>query len=242
MPWKGRGAKGHMITTLSELFGTTLFLFCAFAGIQAAGSSSGLAFSSIAAGPGPDAGLQALVYISLSFGLSLMVNAWIFCRTSGAYFNPAVTLALLLSGDIGSVRAACLFVAQIAGSIAASELALGLFPANIDVRTVLNNKISIVRGLFIEAILSAELVFTVLVLAKEKTRAYLAPAGVGAALFVGELVGVHWTGGSLNPARSFGPCVVTNMWDRTHWVYWAGPTLGCMLAVTFHRFIKALEN
>lgn len=57
-------------------------------------------------------------------------------------------------------------------------------------------------------------------LAKEKHRAtFIAPVGIGLALFVAELAGIYYTGGSLNPARSFGPCVVTGMFDPEHWIY-----------------------
>lgn len=48
---------------------------------------------------------------------------------------------------------------------------------------------------------------------------FIAPVGIGLALFVAELVGVYYTGGSLNPARSFGPCVVTGIFDPEHWIY-----------------------
>jgi hypothetical protein len=63
----------------------------------------------------------------------------------------------------------------------------------------------------------------------------------GLSLFIAELVGVYWTGGSLNPARSIGPCIVTWTWDRTHWIYWVGPLLGSLLAISFYALIKALE-
>jgi aquaporin related protein len=111
------------------------------------------------------------------------------------------------------------------GGIAASALTLALFPTPLAVNTSLST--SIPRGLFIEAFLTAELVFTILMLAKEKHNAsYMAPVGIGLALFVGELVGVNWTGGSLNPARSFGPAVITDIWDD-HWIY-------CKFSSTFY--------
>lgn len=79
-------------------------------------------------------------------------------------------------------------------------------------------------------------------LAAEKHRGtFLAPIGIGLALFVAELGSVLFTGGSLNPARSFGPDVVLGKFAKTHWVYWIGPFLGAILAVLFYRFIKMLE-
>jgi aquaporin related protein len=47
--------------------------------------------------------------------------------------------------------------------------------------------------------------------------------------------------GSLNPARSFGPCVVTGVFPGIHWIYWLGPLLGALLAVGFYHFVKTLE-
>lgn len=77
-----------------------------------------------------------------------------------------------------------------------------------------------IQGVFIEAILTAELVFTIFMLAKEKHKAtFIAPVGIGLSLFIAEMVGVFYTGGSLNPARSLGPCIVTVTFDREHWIY-----------------------
>lgn len=79
-------------------------------------------------------------------------------------------------------------------------------------------------------------------LAAEKHKGtFLAPIGIGLALFVAELAGVMFTGGSLNPARSFGPDVILTTFDHYHWIYWVGPALGAVIAVLFYRFIKMLE-
>jgi aquaporin related protein len=54
-----------------------------------------------------------------------------------------------------------------------------------------------VQGIFIEAILTAELVLTIFMLAKRKHKAtFIAPVGIGLALFIAEMVGVFYTGGS----------------------------------------------
>jgi aquaporin related protein len=53
--------------------------------------------------------------------------------------------------------------------------------------------------------------------------------------------GVFYTGGSLNPARSFGPDVALRTFDSYHWIYWIGPILGAILAVGFYRLMKLLE-
>lgn len=90
--------------------------------------------------------------------------------------------------------------------------------------------------------LTAQLVFTIFMLATEKHSAtFVAPIGIGLSLFIAELVGVYYTGGSVNPARSFGPCVVLHSFHGYHWIYWVGPVLGATLAAAFYMFIKGLE-
>jgi aquaporin rerated protein, other eukaryote len=131
-----------------------------------------------------------------------------------------ITLALCLVGAVGWVRGALVMVSQILGGMAAAAVVDALLPGPLTVRTTLGGGTSIVRGLFIEMFLTALLVFTVLMLATEKHRGrFLAPVGVGLSLFIAQLMGVYYTGGSLNPARSFGPCVVTRDFEGYHWYY-----------------------
>lgn len=52
---------------------------------------------------------------------------------------------------------------------------------------------------------------------------------------------MYFTGGSLNPARSFGPAVVNHTFSPYHWIYWLGPILGAIVAAGFYKFIKILE-
>lgn len=53
--------------------------------------------------------------------------------------------------------------------------------------------------------------------------------------------GVYFTGGSLNPARSFGPNVVLGTFNGYHWIYWVDPFLGPLVAILFCRIVKVLE-
>jgi aquaporin rerated protein, other eukaryote len=167
---------------------------------------------------------------------------------------------MIMTKTITYTRGFLLVSAQIVGAIIASYIVQALFPSEFNVRTTLAAETSVARGLIIEAILTAELVFTVFMLAKEKHKAtYMAPIGIGLALFVAELVGVFFTGGSLNPARSLGPCVATGQFDNEHWIYCkltqisnvlisnsllitgVGPAIGAVAAFLFYKFIKILE-
>jgi len=92
------------------------------------------------------------MHISLSFGLGLLVTAWVFYRVTGALFNPAITFALWLIGGLTAFRATLLVAAQIMGGIAASALIAGLTPfGGIEaLRNTLGVGTNIAQGLFIE--------------------------------------------------------------------------------------------
>ena len=116
---------------------------------------------------------------------------------------------MCLVGAVPYLRGVLVMVSQFLGGIAASAVVSALLPGPLAVRTELGGGTSIVQGLFIEMFLTAQLVFTILMLAAEKHRStFIAPIGIGLSLFIAELMGVYYTGGSVNPARSFGPCVV----------------------------------
>jgi len=242
--------RNHFIAMAGEFVGTFLFLFFAFSATQVANAATAgeRGGGSSQASDGGDGGISqapntaSLSYIALAFGFSLAVNAWVFFRVSGGLFNPAVTLGMALIGSVGWIRASLIFISQILGSLAASGVVDGLFPGELSVSTTLGGGTTVVQGLFIEMFLTSQLVITIFLLAAEKHKGtFLAPIGIGLSLFIAELSGVFFTGGSLNPARSFGPCVVLGTFPPYHWIYWVGPILGAMLAVIFYRVIKMLE-
>jgi len=171
-----------------------------------------------------------------------MVNVWIFFRVSGGLFNPAVTLGLLLIHAIKPVRACFCFLSQMLGGMAAAGVVSAILPGPLNVATNLGNGVTPTMGVFLEMFLTSLLVFAIFMLAAEKHKAtFLAPVGIGLALFVAEMVGVFFTGGSLNPARSFGPCVVTRNFPGYHYIYWFGPLMGTLLAFGMYRIVKIVE-
>lgn len=130
---------------------------------------------------------------------------------------------------------------MLAGMCAAGVVS-AILPGPLNVSTTLGANTSIAQGVFLEMFLTSLLVFTIFMLAAEKHKAtYLAPIGIGLALFVAEMVGVFFTGGSLNPTRSFGPCVVTHNFPGYHYIYWFGPLMGTLLAFGMYRIVKLVE-
>lgn len=98
---------------------------------------------------------------------------------------------MFLVGAVPLVRACLLTVAQILGGMAAAGLVSALFPGALNVQTSLGNGTSVVQGLFIEMFLTAELVFTIFMLAAEKHKGtFIAPVGIGLSLFVAEMSGM----------------------------------------------------
>ncbi|KAF2728658.1 aquaporin-like protein [Polyplosphaeria fusca] len=238
--------RNEAVAAAAEFAGTFMFLFFAFGGTQVANTA---AVFSDAATAGQEGGsitqapnTSVLLYIALSFGFSLMVNVWVFFRVSGGLFNPAVTLGLYLIGALTPVRAALCFLSQMVAGICAAGIVSAILPGPLAVSTTLGVGTSIAQGVFLEMFLTALLVFTIFMLAAEKHKAtYLAPIGVGLSLFVAEMVGVFFTGGSLNPARSFGPCVVTHNFPGYHYIYWFGPLMGTLLAWGMYKIVRSVE-
>lgn len=161
-------------------------------------------------------------------------------------------------GSVTTFRAILLAFVQILGAIVAAALVSVLFSGGLNVSTDLSSTTTLAQGFFIEMILTAQLVFAIFMLAAEKhAGTFIAPVGIGLALFIAELTGllapqasltladklpgVFWTGGSLNPARSFGPAVVVHSFASSHWVYWLGPLCGSCLAALLYKLIKSLE-
>ncbi|KAG9126207.1 hypothetical protein FRC07_004425 [Ceratobasidium sp. 392] len=230
--------RGDLIAASLEFIGTTLWLLLAFGGIQAA------AFANRTQQTGDVDAVPTdiqLIYVSASMGLSLLVTVWLFYRISGGVFNPAISTSLLLIGAIGPVRWIMYCLAELLGGIAAAALILALVPGPLAVKTTPANGINAAQAVFIEAFLTAALVFAVLMLAAEKHRSTaFAPIGIGLMLFAGHLWGVVYTGAAMNTARAFGPAVVSGF-DGHHWVYWVGPFLGSLMATSLYSFLKHIK-
>ena len=97
---------------------------------------------------------------------------------------------MVLIGAISWVRGILLFITQILGGMIAAALVKVLFNGDLNVSTTLGGGTSIAQGVIIEMLLTAQLVFTIFMLAAEKHQGnFIAPVGIGISLFVAELVG-----------------------------------------------------
>lgn len=173
--------------------------------------------------------------ISLVFGAIVAALIYSFGHISGAHFNPAVTLAFWSSGFFPRKHIAPYILAQCLGAIVASGLlvlSLGRV-GNLGATLPLNDNWQ--QSLVLETVLTFILMLVIFGSGLDR-RAHIGFAGLAIGLTVGVEAAFMGpiTGASMNPARSFGPALIGNLWQH-HWLYWVAPILGAQLAVLVYR-------
>jgi MIP family channel proteins len=183
----------------------------------------------------------AITHLGISCVFGAVVAALIYTlgHISGAHFNPAVTLAFWSSGFFPRQKVLAYIVAQSLGAIAASgllRLSLG-FVAQLGATLPLNG--NWLQSFVLETILTSILMFVILGSGLDR-RAPIGFAGLAIGLTVGLEAAFMGpiTGASMNPVRSFGPALVSGIW-QDHWLYWAAPILGAQLAVFVYRYLSS---
>jgi MIP family channel proteins len=200
----------------SELIGTFVLVFVGVAAVSA---------SKAAHPPGGD-----LLAISLAFGLAVAAIVAATGHVSGAHINPAVTAALLASGKIGIVDAVGYILSQLIGATLAAFACEGLIGGNAAAGAATGiSSVSAGQALGLEAIVTFILVLVIFGTAVDMRAQKLPALFIGLTVTVDILVAGPYTGGSMNPARSFGPAVVGGVWNH-HWIYWVGPIAGAVAA------------
>ncbi|KAK0543426.1 Aquaporin-1 [Tilletia horrida] len=233
--------KNEIVAGLAEFVGTFLFLLFAYGIATQAGQQqlSQSTSTQTANGGGGALDTNQLLFSSLGFGFSLAINAWVFFRVSGGLFNPAVTLGLFLAGAVSWYRAISLTIIQFVSAIAAAGVSQLITPGGINARTKLGGGTTVAQGFFIEMFSTGLLMLTIFLLAGEKHKGtFLAPVGIGLALFIAELYATGLTGGSLNPARTLGPDVIAASFEGSTWIYYAGPYVGAIIAFSIYWLLK----
>ena len=207
---------------LAELIGTLLFVFV--------GAGSVVVITGvIGVSPGDDA--AALTAIALAHGLAIAVVVAGTAKISGGHVNPAVTFGAVITGRLKLTTGVLYVGAQLTGAVIGALLleaaVVGDVEGNLGAHALnLGALDGEGGGVLVEAVLTFVLVFTVFATAIDpRGMGNLAPIAIGLAILIDHLVGVPLTGASMNPARSFGPALVADVWDN-HWVYWVGPLAG----------------
>ncbi len=183
-------------------------------------------------------GTLGTVGVSLVFGLVILAAIAAFGHLSGAHFNPAVTTSFFLTRHLPARDAGSYVAAQLAGAVAAALLLWVVWPAKPADLGATTPTIAVGRAVLVEGVMSALLMLVIISVATD-TRAAGAPAAIaiGATIALDALFGGPLTGASMNPARSFGPALVSGQW-RDFWIYLAGPLVGAPLGAFAYQFVR----
>ena len=180
-----------------------------------------------------------LVEIALAHGLILAVMVSALMRISG-HFNPAVTLGFLATRRIEPMMAALYIVAQVIGAIAAGYALKAGFPDSIFVATrgggqTIALDITGGQAFLLEAVATFFLVFVVFGTAVDLRGPKIGGLAIGFVVAADILAIGPLTGGSMNPARSFGPAVASGVYEA-QLLYWAAPITGGLVAALLYEF------
>jgi len=184
------------------------------------------------------------VIVALAFGLAITVLAYATAHLSGGQINPAVTVALAITGSLPVVQAIVNIFAQIIGAIVGAALLAATIPSSERLTLGSNeitNGVGYGNALCGEIVMTFTLVSVVLETAvnKKSLARAQAPLAIGFAVFCAHAVLLPIDGCSINPARSLGPAIVSGTWPGTFWVFVVGPFLGALAAVPFHVFFRS---
>jgi MIP family channel proteins len=188
--------------------------------------------------------------LAIVHGLALMGIVYTIGSISGAHVNPAVTLALLAIKKISGRDAGFYILAQVAGAVVGALLAKMFF----DVRGAFVNYGtpaispdylsggSVGLGFVAEAIGAFILMWAVMGTAVNPDAPKgVAGAAIGGALALGVLIFGPATGASFNPARWFGPALVSGSWTDA-WMYIIAPIVGAVGAAFAYLSIMKLST
>ena len=162
-----------------------------------------------------------IVGVALAHGLVIAVMVSAVGLISGGFFNPAITIAFLVTRRIAPRLAGLYLVVQLVAATLAALLLRWVLPANARSGShlgapLLGTGISSGKGVAIEAVLTFFLVWVVFTIALDA------------------LMGLGLTGAAVNPARAFGPQLVDNHWGH-FWVWYVGPIAGGAIAALVYE-------
>jgi MIP family channel proteins len=223
---------------LAEFFGTLMLVFFICAVVSLYGPEPS------AQNPNPfiDFSVIGLVHV-----LALFVLIQTLAVISGAHFNPAVTAAMTALRQIKVADAGIYILAQLAGALAGALLVKGILLDEGEVENYGTPEVTDLLeganfgGMAVEAIGTFFLMWAIIgVAVNPRATAEWAGLAIGGALGMGVMVLAPLTGAGFNPARSFGPALVSGEWggaDTFLLVYVAGPVVGALVAAVLYFYI-----
>lgn len=226
---------------LAELFGTFVLVFFGCGTAVVCGGFTG----------GTGTGFLGVLVIALAFGLAIVAAAYAIGHISGCHVNPAVSLAMLISGKLGIKDFIGYVIAQFIGAFAGSTL-LSFIVSNSDLKegygangfgTLSGVGLNMTGAAAVEVVLTFVFIMTILGVTSAKSTANIAGIVIGLTLAFVHIIGIPLTGTSVNPARSLAPAVFAGGEALSQvWVFILAPLVGAVLAaLVFKAFFQADE-
>lgn len=195
----------------------------------------------VAANVGVDSGSGYLM-TALAFGLSIVAMAYSIGNISGCHVNPAVSCAMLLTGKMTIRDFWGYVIAQVLGAVAGAAL-LGVFSGwgcGFGANGLYNG--SALSSFLIEMVLTFVFVLAVLGATSKIENSRVAGLVIGLSLTLVHLLGIGFTGTSVNPARSLGPALFAGGDAlRSVWVFLLAPLAGAAIAAFVWKYLNADE-
>jgi len=208
---------------IAEILGTLLIVFIG------AGAICAEKFVKMTDGQG-----VVPVWAITVFGFVIVAVVYATSYISGSHINPAVTISYWATGRIHAGTAAYYIISQMTGAVMAACFLKILFPDAVNTvflgTCTLGEGVEFWKAAIIECIVTFLFVFTIYATTVDKRISkVLAGVAIGLVYLFGVSVSTTFSGGALNPARVFGPAVVSGHFDY-HYVWWLGPVSGAIAA------------
>ena len=175
---------------------------------------------------------------ALAFGLVIVAMAYSIGNVSGCHINPAVSIAMLVSGKLSVKDFIGYVVAQFLGATAGAAALMGIVGKDSGLGANALYKGEIGSSFVIEIILTFVFVLAILGVTSKKENGAVAGIVIGLSLTLVHILGISFTGTSVNPARSFGPALFVGGDALSNvWVFIAAPLVGGVLAALVYKFL-----
>lgn len=180
----------------------------------------------------------AYLLTALAFGLVIVAMAYSIGNISGCHINPAVSIAMLVSGKMTVKDFIGYIVAQFAGAVAGAAILMGILGSNASLGQNGLYQGDVVKSLIVEVILTFVFVLAILGVTSKPEFSKVSGLVIGFTLTLVHILGIHFTGTSVNPARSFGPALFVGGDALMNvWVFLLAPLAGGVLAALVWKFL-----
>ena len=177
---------------------------------------------------------------ALAFGLVIVAMAYSIGNVSGCHINPAVSMAMLVSGKMSFKDFIGYLIAQFAGATAGAAALMAFVGKESGLGANALYKDDIVLSLLIEVILTFVFVIAILGVTSKKENSAVSGVVIGLTLTLVHILGISFTGTSVNPARSFGPALFMGGDALANvWVFLVAPLVGGILAALVYKFLDS---